>query len=137
MGHSWANWTEQAWTWKPGSPSLLLCQNSDTLYLGFLSWMLPKWWLCCCWNGKQLCWSWFFSPVEWNILIKYFKMQVLNTKESEKYVLHDHESCVLSLKFAHSGKWFISTGKDNYLSTWRIPYGVRVKISLYSIYPWI
>ena len=69
------------------------------------------------------------------ILIKCFKMQVLNTKESEKYVLHDHESCVLSLKFAHSGKWFISTGKDNYLSTWRIPYGVRVKISLYSIYP--
>lgn len=53
-------------------------------------------------------------------------VEVLNTKESEKYVLHDHESCVLSLKFAHSGKWFISTGKDNYLSTWRIPYGFRL-----------
>ena len=53
-------------------------------------------------------------------------MQVLHTTNQEKYLLHDHESCVLSLKFAHSGKWFISTGKDNVLNTWRTPYGFRL-----------
>lgn len=37
-----------------------------------------------------------------------------------------HESCVLSLKFAHSGKWFISTGKDNVLNAWRTPYGASL-----------
>lgn len=53
-------------------------------------------------------------------------IEVLNTAKNEKYVLHDHESCVLALKFAHSGKWFISSGKDNTLNTWRTPYGFRL-----------
>ncbi|KAG9509866.1 Transducin-like enhancer protein 3-A [Fragariocoptes setiger] len=32
-----------------------------------------------------------------------------------KFPLKLHTSCVLSLKFASSGKWFVSTGKDNHL----------------------
>lgn len=31
--------------------------------------------------------------------------------QQDKYQLNLHESCVLSLKFAYSGKWFVSTGK--------------------------
>merc|ERR1712036_56809 len=37
-----------------------------------------------------------------------------------------HESCVLSLKFANCGKWFVSTGKDNLLNAWRTPYGASI-----------
>ena len=44
-------------------------------------------------------------------------VEVLNcTKPQDKYQLNLHESCVLSLKFAYSGKWFVSTGKDNLLN---------------------
>lgn len=51
-------------------------------------------------------------------------VEVLNcTKPQDKYQLNLHESCVLSLKFAYSGKWFVSTGKDNLLNAWRAPYG--------------
>lgn len=53
-------------------------------------------------------------------------VEVLHTAKSDKYQLNLHESCVLSLKFAHSGKWFISTGKDNYLNAWRTPYGASI-----------
>ena len=53
-------------------------------------------------------------------------VEVLHTSKSDKYQLNLHESCVLSLKFAHSGKWFISTGKDNYLNAWRTPYGASI-----------
>uniref|UniRef100_A0A183C120 WD_REPEATS_REGION domain-containing protein n=1 Tax=Globodera pallida TaxID=36090 RepID=A0A183C120_GLOPA len=49
-----------------------------------------------------------------------------NNNVEEKYVLDDHQSCVLSLKFAHSGKWFVSTGKDNVVNCWRTPYGYRL-----------
>ncbi|VDM85314.1 unnamed protein product [Strongylus vulgaris] len=42
---------------------------------------------------------------------QYPLVDVLNTTRTEKYQLHQHESCVLSLKFAHSGRWFVSTGK--------------------------
>ncbi|KJH42159.1 Groucho/TLE Q-rich domain protein [Dictyocaulus viviparus] len=52
--------------------------------------------------------------------------KVLNTVRAEKYQLHQHESCVLSLKFAHSGRWFVSTGKDNVLNVWRTPYGASL-----------
>ncbi|CAD5209772.1 unnamed protein product [Bursaphelenchus xylophilus] len=54
------------------------------------------------------------------------KVELVNPKDSDKYVLHEHENCVLSLKFAHSGKWFVSTGKDSSLITWRAPYGARL-----------
>ncbi|CAB3408586.1 unnamed protein product [Caenorhabditis bovis] len=53
-------------------------------------------------------------------------VEVLSTNKREKYQLHQHESCVLSLKFAHSGKYFISTGKDNALNAWRTPYGASL-----------
>ncbi|CAI4230157.1 unnamed protein product [Auanema sp. JU1783] len=50
-------------------------------------------------------------------------VEVLSPNKPEKYQLHQHESCVLSLKFANSGKWFVSTGKDNVLHSWRTPFG--------------
>uniref|UniRef100_A0A1I7UL74 TLE_N domain-containing protein n=1 Tax=Caenorhabditis tropicalis TaxID=1561998 RepID=A0A1I7UL74_9PELO len=53
-------------------------------------------------------------------------VEVLSTTGKEKYQLTQHESCVLSLKFAHSGKFFISTGKDNVLNAWRTPYGASL-----------
>ena len=59
------------------------------------------------------------------------------TPRGEKYQLQLHETCVLSLKFASSGKWFISTGKDNLLESWRTHLGanlfqVCVSSSIYS-----
>lgn len=53
-------------------------------------------------------------------------VEVLHCTKPDKYLLQLHESCVLSLKFAYSGKWFISTGKDNMLNAWRTPYGVSI-----------
>ena len=53
-------------------------------------------------------------------------MEVLHITGPEKYQLHLHESCVLSLKFAHTGKWFVTTGKDNLLNAWRTPYGASI-----------
>lgn len=53
-------------------------------------------------------------------------VEVLHVNGPEKYQLHLHESCVLSLKFAHTGKWFITTGKDNLLNAWRTPYGASI-----------
>jgi len=51
---------------------------------------------------------------------------VLHSSKPDKYQLHLHESCVLSLKFANCGKWFMSTGKDNLLNAWRTPYGASI-----------
>ena len=60
-------------------------------------------------------------------------MEVLHQTKPDKYQLHLHESCVLSLKFAYSGKWFITTGKDNLLNAWRTPYGASIfQVSLVS-----
>ncbi|XP_074600286.1 transducin-like enhancer protein 3-B [Brevipalpus obovatus] len=53
-------------------------------------------------------------------------VEVIHSSKQEKYLLQLHESCVLSLKFAYSGKWFISTGKDNMLNAWRTPYGMSI-----------
>ena len=53
-------------------------------------------------------------------------MEVLHHTKPDKYQLHLHESCVLSLKFAYCGKWFVSTGKDNLLNAWRTPYGASI-----------
>ncbi|XP_050668002.1 protein groucho-like isoform X3 [Leptidea sinapis] len=53
-------------------------------------------------------------------------VEVLHAGKSERYQLVLHESCVLALRFAHSGKWFLSTGKDNLLCAWRTPYGASV-----------
>uniref|UniRef100_A0A7M4FYL4 TLE family member 2, transcriptional corepressor n=1 Tax=Crocodylus porosus TaxID=8502 RepID=A0A7M4FYL4_CROPO len=53
-------------------------------------------------------------------------VEILHVTKPEKYQLHLHESCVLSLKFAACGKWFVSTGKDNLLNAWRTPYGASI-----------
>lgn len=39
-------------------------------------------------------------------------IEVMSLSKPERLQLKMHESCVLALKFAASGKWFISTGKD-------------------------
>ncbi|XP_078043995.1 TLE family member transcriptional corepressor groucho isoform X6 [Augochlora pura] len=54
------------------------------------------------------------------------KVEVLHASKSDKYCLLVHESCVLSLRFATCGKWFVSTGKDNLLNAWRTPYGASI-----------
>jgi WD40 repeat protein len=43
-------------------------------------------------------------------------VEVLHGNKTDKYTLKAHESCVLSLKFAHNGKWFLTTGKDNLIN---------------------
>ena len=43
-------------------------------------------------------------------------VEVLHSNKTDKYTLKAHESCVLSLKFAHNGKWFLTTGKDNLIN---------------------
>jgi groucho len=53
-------------------------------------------------------------------------VEVLHCTKPDKYQLHLHDSCVLSLKFASCGKWFVSTGKDNLLNAWRTPYGASI-----------
>ncbi|XP_041577564.2 transducin-like enhancer protein 2 isoform X4 [Taeniopygia guttata] len=53
-------------------------------------------------------------------------VEILHVSKPDKYQLHLHESCVLSLKFASCGKWFVSTGKDNLLNAWRAPYGASI-----------
>ncbi len=55
-------------------------------------------------------------------------IDILNVSSAkpDKYRLTWHESCVLSLKFAHSGKWFVSTSKDNQLTGWKTPYGAKL-----------
>uniref|UniRef100_A0A674MKS3 Transducin-like enhancer protein 1 n=1 Tax=Takifugu rubripes TaxID=31033 RepID=A0A674MKS3_TAKRU len=53
-------------------------------------------------------------------------VEVLHVTKPDKYQLHLHESCVLSLRFAYCGKWFVSTGKDNLLNAWRTPYGASI-----------
>ncbi|XP_048484378.1 protein groucho isoform X2 [Plutella xylostella] len=53
-------------------------------------------------------------------------VEVLHAGKPDRYQLHLHESCVLSLRFASCGKWFVSTGKDNLLNAWRTPYGASI-----------
>lgn len=62
-------------------------------------------------------------------------VEVLHATKPDKYQLHLHESCVLSLRFATCGKWFVSTGKDNLLNAWRTPYGASIfQVSVWSIF---
>jgi groucho len=63
-------------------------------------------------------------------------VEVLHNTKPDKYQLNLHESCVLSLKFAHSGEWVVSTGKDNYLNAWRTPYGASI-FQVRYIFNWI
>ncbi|XP_032668456.1 protein groucho-like isoform X2 [Odontomachus brunneus] len=54
------------------------------------------------------------------------RVEVLHATKPDKYELRLHESCVLSLRFASCGKWFVTTGKDNLLNAWRTPYGASI-----------
>uniref|UniRef100_A0A183BVJ3 WD_REPEATS_REGION domain-containing protein n=1 Tax=Globodera pallida TaxID=36090 RepID=A0A183BVJ3_GLOPA len=58
------------------------------------------------------------------------KVEVLHMnnrqQQQEKSVLYGHQNCVVSLKVAHSGKWFVSTGNDSVVNCWRSPYGHRL-----------
>ena len=58
--------------------------------------------------------------------MKNSNVEVLHQTKPDKYQPDLHESCVLSLKFAYSGKWFITTGKDNLLNAWRTPCGASI-----------
>ncbi|CAF2016310.1 unnamed protein product [Rotaria magnacalcarata] len=55
-------------------------------------------------------------------------IDILNVSSSkpDKYRLTQHESCILALKFARSGRWFLSTSKDNQLTGWKTPYGAKL-----------
>lgn len=66
-----------------------------------------------------------FSPLHTHSM-ESSNVEVLHINRPEKYQLNLHESCVLSLKFAHTGNWFITTGKDNLLNAWRTPYGASL-----------
>jgi WD40 repeat protein len=46
-----------------------------------------------------------------------------STDYTNKYKLHYHDSCVLALKYSNSGRFMVSTGKDNTMSTWHSPDG--------------
>lgn len=62
-------------------------------------------------------------------------VEVLHATKPDKYQLHLHDSCVLSLRFASCGKWFVSTGKDNLLNAWRTPYGASIfQVSEFKIF---
>ncbi|CAL8077107.1 unnamed protein product [Calicophoron daubneyi] len=43
--------------------------------------------------------------------------------QPQHFRLTHHESCVLALRFAHLGEWFLTTGKDHQVNAWRTPFG--------------
>ncbi|NXK40865.1 TLE2 protein, partial [Piprites chloris] len=53
-------------------------------------------------------------------------VEILHVTKPDKYQLHLHESCVLSLRFASCGKWFVGRGKGNLLNAWWAPYGASI-----------
>ncbi|XP_078525775.1 transducin-like enhancer protein 2 [Lissotriton helveticus] len=92
-----------------------------------------------CWDlreGRQLQQHDFTSQIfslgycpsgEWLAVgLESSNVEVLHVSRPDKYQLHLHESCVLSLRFSSCGKWFVSTGKDNLLNAWRSPYGASI-----------
>jgi len=48
---------------------------------------------------------------------------LLNGNYNNKNELNGHSSCVLSLKYAKSGDWFVTTGKDHQWIIWKGPSG--------------
>uniref|UniRef100_A0AC34RKZ5 Uncharacterized protein n=1 Tax=Panagrolaimus sp. JU765 TaxID=591449 RepID=A0AC34RKZ5_9BILA len=54
------------------------------------------------------------------------QVNMINIQSGESYVVNSHESCVLSLKFAKSGKYFVTTGKDYLVNVSTTPYGTRL-----------
>ena len=54
------------------------------------------------------------------------EIEVFATSRADRYRVKMHDSCVLSLKFAHSGTWFASTGKDSWINGLRSPWGASL-----------
>lgn len=76
---------------------------------------------------QEILWFRFFFLGDWLAVgMENSHVEVLHATKPDKYQLHLHESCVLSLRFAACGKWFVSTGKDNLLNAWRTPYGASI-----------
>lgn len=63
--------------------------------------------------------SWIAVGLE-NSFIEVVNADATNPRN---YQLHLHESCVLSLRFAPNGSWFVTGGKDKNLNVWKAPYG--------------
>ncbi len=61
-------------------------------------------------------------------------VEVLHATKRDKYQLRLHEDSVISLKFATSGKWFVSTGTDNLLNGWQTPYGASIFRVIFSFH---
>ena len=61
-------------------------------------------------------------------------VEVYNLENSEKYQVRYHDSCVLSLKYAHKNDWFISTGKDQIINGSKSPYAANIISSISNLY---
>lgn len=135
------------WTGKYILATMTLCRaqtntnsNICVLLLGGLDNTVRSWDLR---EGRQLQQHDFSSQIfslgycpmgEWLAVgMENSNVEVLHANKPDKYQLHLHESCVLSLRFAACGKWFVSTGKDNLLNAWRTPYGASIfQVSSYA-----
>ncbi|GMS98997.1 hypothetical protein PENTCL1PPCAC_21172, partial [Pristionchus entomophagus] len=53
------------------------------------------------------------------------QIEVMSTlpNATDRYQLRGHKACILSLRYAHSGKWFCTADKGNIVNAWRAPYG--------------
>ncbi|KAK2102352.1 Transducin-like enhancer protein 1 [Saguinus oedipus] len=113
---------------KDGASCIDISNDGTKLWMGGLDNMVRSWDLG---KGQQLQQHDFTSQIfslgycitgEWLVVgMKSSNVEVLHMNKPDKYQLHLHESCMLSLKFAFCGKWFVSTGKDNLLNAWWPP----------------
>ncbi|XP_052868857.1 protein groucho [Anopheles cruzii] len=116
-----------------GASCIDICPDGSRLWTGGLDNTVRSWDLR---EGRQLQQHDFSSQIfslgycptgDWLAVgMENSHVEVLHATKQDKYQLHLHESCVLSLRFAACGKWFVSTGKDNLLNAWRTPYGASI-----------
>ncbi|KAK7574055.1 hypothetical protein V9T40_011246 [Parthenolecanium corni] len=116
-----------------GASCIDISSDGTKLWTGGLDNTVRSWDLS---QGRQLMQHDFSSQIfslgycpsgEWLAVgMENSNVEVLHANKTDKYQLHLHESCVLSLRFATCGKWFVSTGKDNLLNAWRTPYGASI-----------
>ena len=86
------------------NPSKMVVEQDYVTKTGFDSQIFS---LGCCPTGDYIALGMESSIIE---------VMSTNQAKPEKMQLKMHDSCVLALKFAASGKWFISTGKDKLLN---------------------
>uniref|UniRef100_A0A2K5L958 TLE family member 4, transcriptional corepressor n=1 Tax=Cercocebus atys TaxID=9531 RepID=A0A2K5L958_CERAT len=131
--HNTRLWVRQFQGHTDGASCIDISNDGTKLWTGGLDNTVRSWDLR---EGRQLQQHDFTSQIfslgycptgEWLAVgMENSNVEVLHVTKPDKYQLHLHESCVLSLKFAHCGKWFVSTGKDNLLNAWRTPYGASI-----------